>query len=75
MHDTDARRSVMFGKADVDSLVGEETIEFVMMLSFDEGGEKITRIDEFFDSATYGAFFAKVQEMQQAGAEAEPLKA
>ena len=33
-----------------------------MMLSFNETGEKVTRIDEFFDSAVYKAFFAKFQE-------------
>lgn len=62
-YDEPSKRAAFHGKVDVDSVVGENTLELVMMLSFNETGDKVTRIDEFFDSAVYAAFFAKVQEL------------
>ena len=62
MFDADTRKGTIHGNADVLSVIGPASIEFVMMLSFSETGEKVTRIDEFFDSAVYSNFFAKLQE-------------
>lgn len=42
-----------------------------MMLSFNEAGDKISRIDEFFDSAVYTMFFAKVADFMSQAAEKE----
>ncbi len=63
-HDPEARRSVMYAVVAIKSAVGAYEMELVMMLSFTETGEKVVRIDEFFDSAVYAGFFAKVQELQ-----------
>lgn len=43
-------------------------MELVLMMSLNETGDKVTRIDEFFDSAVYNNFFAKLGEvMSQKG--------
>jgi hypothetical protein len=44
------------------------SMDLVMMLSFNEAGDKVTRIDEFFDSKTYTEFFAKAQALQEQAA-------
>ena len=63
--DVEAKRSVVYGHADVQSVIGPASIEFVMMLTFDGMGEKVVRIDEFFDSKVYSEFFAKLGELQK----------
>ena len=67
MFDADTRKGVVHGNADVLSVIGPASIEFVMMLSFNETGEKVVRIDEFFDSAVYSSFFMKLQEFVNQG--------
>lgn len=66
--DRDARKSVIYGNVDVQSLIGPASMELVLMMSFNDAGDKVTRIDEFFDSAVYNSFFAKLGEvMSQKG--------
>ena len=62
MHDTDLKKSTLYAIVDVKSILGPASMEFVMMLSFNETGDKVTRIDEFFDSAVYSDFFGKLQQ-------------
>ncbi len=64
--DEESRRAAFYGEVDTESPFGSQSLELVMMLSFTGDGEKIRRIDEFFDSAVYSAFFARVQEQQEA---------
>lgn len=62
VYDTEARRSVLYATVDTLTVIGPASMEFVMMLKFDETGNKVTRIDEFFDSAVYSSFFGRLQE-------------
>lgn len=54
----------------MDTIAGPATIEVVIMFTFNEAVDKIARMDEFFDTAVYTAFFAKVAEMLQSAAAA-----
>ena len=61
MYDVDTMKSTLHAIVDVQSVIGPASMEFVLMLSFDESGNKVTRIDEFFDSAVYSSFFTELQ--------------
>ena len=62
MFDAETQKGTLHAIVDVQSVIGPASMEFVLMLSFNETGEKVTRIDEFFDSAVYGRFFSELQE-------------
>lgn len=67
IHDPEARQSVFFAEVDVTTPVGPLSIEIVMKLSFNEAADNLTRIDEYFDSLAYSAFFTKVMHAQEEG--------
>lgn len=47
-------------------------MELCLILSFNEMGEKVVRMQEMFDSATYTSFMAKVKQYAEAqGGEAQ----
>ena len=61
----------MHGNAETETVIGPFTIEIVMMLTFNDTGYKVKRIDEMFDSAVYSGFFAQLQEqVAQSGQQA-----
>ena len=47
MYDAEARKAVAYGSVEVVSVVGEMAQDLVLMFSFNDAGDKITRIDEF----------------------------
>lgn len=59
----------MYGKVEVDGLIGPGSCEFVMLMSFNEDGSKLTRVDEFLDSEFYKDYFPRVGAALKAKAE------
>ncbi|KAK5163251.1 uncharacterized protein LTR77_010837 [Saxophila tyrrhenica] len=68
-YDTEARGACLHGKVDTQSPIGPVTMEFVFMIKFNEAGDKMARIDEFFDSKVYTEFFGRVEEAMKQGGE------
>jgi hypothetical protein len=62
--DSESKKGTVHGFVNAQSHVGPYVMELVMMLMFSEDGKMVRRIDEFFDSAYYQAFIAKVEEWQ-----------
>jgi hypothetical protein len=61
MYDVDARKSMIHAFSDAESPVGPYHIELVLILTFDNAGEKVIKMEEFFDSAYFAQFTAKMQ--------------
>jgi hypothetical protein len=61
MYDVEARKSMVHTFSDAESLVGPYHIELMLVLTFDDAGEKIVKMEEFFDSAYITQFLAKVE--------------
>jgi hypothetical protein len=53
MHDPESRKATIWANVSADAAVGPKDWQLVMMMSFDETGEKLVRLDEFFDSKLY----------------------
>ncbi|KAK3684537.1 hypothetical protein LTR37_020179 [Vermiconidia calcicola] len=72
IYDAEARKSVLYGRSTAISPVGPYDMELCLILSFNEMGEKVVRMQEMFDSATYTSFMAKVKQYAEAqGGEAQ----
>jgi ketosteroid isomerase-like protein len=60
-HDAEARTSIIHASSRAITSVGAYSNEYALFLSFTEDGKKITKIDEFVDSAYSAQFFAKLK--------------
>lgn len=69
-YDENARTSVCHGFSTATSAIGPYKMEAVIMMKFDEAGEKIVRIDEMMDSAYMNDYLAKVTAHMQAQGQA-----
>lgn len=61
MHDPEARTSVLHLRDTAQSPVGAYDNEYMFILSFTEDGTKITKIEEFLDSANCNEFFGRIE--------------
>jgi len=69
MFDAEARQSVVHGFAHMTLADGRrEKSEMVQLMSFDESGEKLVRLEEFFDSKRYLEILAGGKENGEEGA-------
>ena len=53
MHDPETRKSTVYATITAETIVGPASWELIQMLSFNESGDKLVRLDEFFDSKVY----------------------
>ena len=60
VYDPEVRKSVVSAHATATSALGPYVMEYMMMLFFDENGEKIVKVHEFIDSAYGLDFFARL---------------
>ena len=60
LYDEQARTSVCHGFSTATSAIGPYNMECVIIMKFDESGEKIVRIDEMMDSAYMTDYLAKL---------------
>ena len=69
MFDAEARQSVVHGFAHTKFPDGRETqSEMVQFMSFEESGEKLVRLEEFFDSKKYLEMLAGGNAQDEEGA-------
>jgi len=61
-HDAETRRATILCTVGAQTSAGPKEWELVQMLSFDETGERLTRLDEFFDSKFYLEMVAQIHE-------------
>ena len=59
--DAEARKSVVHCHCTAESPVGPYSMECILMMDFDETGEKCTNMKEMMDSTALTSFLAKVQ--------------
>jgi ketosteroid isomerase-like protein len=59
-HNAEARTSYMHASSRAETPIGTYANEYALVLSFTEDGTKITKIEEFVDSAYSAQFFAKL---------------
>jgi ketosteroid isomerase-like protein len=60
-HDAEARTSIIHASSRAITRIGSYSNEYALFLSFTGDGKKITKIDEFVDSAYSSQFFAKLK--------------
>jgi len=58
IHDAEARVSVMHASSMANTRIGTYTNEYALFLTFTKDGERVTKIEEFVDSAYSARFFA-----------------
>ncbi|KAK4906881.1 hypothetical protein LTR49_024031 [Elasticomyces elasticus] len=63
LHDAEARKSMIHGFSTATSPVGPYRMELCLMMSFNEAGDKVVKMEEMFDSAYHGDLMSKLQEM------------
>jgi ketosteroid isomerase-like protein len=59
-HNAEARTSYMHASSRAETAIGTYANEYAVVLSFTKDGTKITKIEEFVDSAYSAQFFAKL---------------
>jgi hypothetical protein len=62
IEDVEARKVVMWLSARADTAAGEYVNEYMWVLEFDEGGEKLVEVKEFVDTVVHRDFWPKLQE-------------
>lgn len=62
LEDADARKVVMWLSARADTAAGEYVNEYMWVLAFDEGGEKVVEVKEFVDAVVHRDFWPRLQE-------------
>jgi ketosteroid isomerase-like protein len=60
LHDIEARTSLIHASSRADTAVGRYANEYALILSFTKDRTKVTKIEEFVDSAYTTQFFAKL---------------
>lgn len=68
IYDESARTSVIHGFSTATSTIGPYKMEFVLVMDFDEAGERVVEINEMMDSAYMANFLAKLTAHLQAEA-------
>lgn len=61
MHDAETRKSTMYGSVGAQTVTGPRSWELIQIFSFNETGDKLVRLDEFFDSKVYLDMIADMQ--------------
>ena len=62
INDTEQHMAVVHAKGFAESPIGPYRNEYAYFLTFNGDGTKVTRVDEFVDSAFSTGFMAKLQE-------------
>ncbi|KAF2820783.1 hypothetical protein CC86DRAFT_386832 [Ophiobolus disseminans] len=60
-HDAEVRTSIIHASSRAITKIGTYSNKYALFLSFTEDGKKITKIDEFVDSAYSAQFFGKLK--------------
>ncbi|KAK4894719.1 hypothetical protein LTR27_007107 [Elasticomyces elasticus] len=63
LHDAEAKKSMIHGFSTATSPAGPYRMELCLMMSFNETGDKVVKMEEMFDSAYYGDLMSKLQAM------------
>lgn len=53
MYDAESLKSTLYCDVSAETPHGHKSWELIQIMSFDQTGEKLTRLDEFFDSKVY----------------------
>jgi hypothetical protein len=61
IHDADAHTSIIHASSTAETEIGPYANEYVLILTFTEDGKKVTKFDEFVDSAYSKEFFAALE--------------
>jgi ketosteroid isomerase-like protein len=61
IHDADAHTSIIHASSTAETKIGPYANEYTLMLTFTEDGKKVTKFDEFVDSAYSEKFFAALE--------------
>lgn len=62
IEDVEARKICMWLVARADTAAGEYVNEYIWLMEFDEGGEKITSMKEYVDTVMQRDFFPKLRD-------------
>jgi ketosteroid isomerase-like protein len=60
VHDAEARRCVIHASSTANTRIGTYGNEYALFLTFTEDGKKISKIEEFVDTAYSAKFFASL---------------
>jgi ketosteroid isomerase-like protein len=61
IHDADAHISIIHALSTAETRIGPYANEYMLILTFTEDGKKVTKFDEFVDSAYSKDFFAALE--------------
>jgi ketosteroid isomerase-like protein len=61
IHDADAHKSIIHASSTAETKIGPYANEYMLILTFTENGKKVTRFDEYVDSANSKEFFAALE--------------
>ena len=71
VYDESARTSVIHGFSTATTVIGPYKMEMMIIMQFDEAGEKVVKMDEMMDSAYMNDFLAKFTAHMQAQTQAQ----
>jgi ketosteroid isomerase-like protein len=60
VHDAETRKCVIHASSSANTKIGTYGNEYALFLTFTEDGKKITKVEEFADSAYSAKFFANL---------------